>query len=515
MPAHPSEREISDSEGDASKVETQKRKHSIYSHFPWDRNCDICLRTRITRVGRGNEGSIPRAARFGDLIKADYKVLSEGCDSRNNHRYAVVVQDLATQWIQSYPCKTKTSQETQRSMQKFLEPTRQPKVIYTDNSLAFGKSCEDPAWNHRTSTPHRSETNGTAERAVSRVNEGNISCIIAIRLGWKTVGGFYGMLLLSAKCPRPPGRRENSVWEKIWRIFQRTNYSISALVEYLPNSERDKARIYQFGKKVLPGIFPGFALIAAGIWKGDILIVDIEELEMLDASEIHPRRLDAKEVLITHKDGESVFPVADSWATLSGRDYEFQEPTLGREHTVKRENLSGESQGDREEFHPEETKDDAETQKDFWSIQGDFIYRPHIEPRVQLYVPKEESFPIPLKNIDVIRSTHTDLDVAQEKRIDDYWHVDGNRNLSDSWTGFTRFTLLNKTPPKGKMWSNKNPNDITPRSHMAWRLDKNWKSRSKKRKTRMGNRETETRTRQGIEIILFYWPEWRRIQRHH
>ena len=51
--------------------------------------------------------------------------------------------------------------------------------------------------------------------------------------------------------------------------------------------------------------------------------------------------------------------------------------------TVRRENLSGESQGDREEFRPEETKDDAETQKDFWSIQGDFIYRGHIEPRVQ------------------------------------------------------------------------------------------------------------------------------------
>ena len=32
-----------------------------------------------------------------------------------------------------------------------------------------------------------------------------------------------------------------------------------------------------------------------------------------------------------------------------------------------------ESQGDRKEFQPEETKDDAETQKDFWSIQGDFI----------------------------------------------------------------------------------------------------------------------------------------------
>ena len=158
-----------------------------------------------------------------------------------------------------------------------------------------------------------------------------------------------------------------------------------ALVEYLPNYEREKARIHQFGQKVIPGIFLGYALIAGGIWKGDILTTDIEELERLDVSEIYPRRLNAKEVLITHKDGEFVFPVADGSSTCSGRDYELQESTLRREHTVKREILSGESQGDGEEFRPEETKDDAETQEDFWSNQGDFVYRHHIERRVQLY----------------------------------------------------------------------------------------------------------------------------------
>ena len=123
----------------------------------------------------------------------------------------------------------------------------------------------------------------------------------------------------------------------------------------------------------------------------------------MDASEIYPRRLHAKEVLITHKHGECVFPVTDGSATLSGRDYEFQESTLRRESTVRRENLGGESQGDREEFQSEETKDDEEIHEDFWSIQGDIIYRHHIEPRVQFFVPREESFPIPLKYIDVIR----------------------------------------------------------------------------------------------------------------
>ena len=92
-------------------------------------------------------------------------------------------------------------------------------------------------------------------------------------------------------------------------------------------------------------------------------------------------------------------------------------------------------------------KDDAEDLADFWSIQGDFIYLEFNS------VPQEETFPRPLKYFDVTKSTHTDLDVMQEKRIDDYWNVDANRSLSDSWKGFTNFTPLKEEPPRGYMWS--------------------------------------------------------------
>ena len=44
-------------------------------------------------------------------------------------------------------------------------------------------------------------------------------------------------------------------------------------------------------------------------------------------------------------------------------------------------------------------------------------------------------------------------DVKKETRIDDYWNVDGSRDLSDPWTGFTQFTLLEEKAPDGKMWS--------------------------------------------------------------
>ena len=54
----------------------------------------------------------------------------------------------------------------------------------------------------------------------------------------------------------------------------------------------------------------------------------------------------------------------------------------------------------------------------------------------------EESFPTPLKYIDVTRTTHTSLDVLLEKHIEDYWNVDEDRELSDAWTGFTRFIFF-------------------------------------------------------------------------
>ena len=200
-------------------------KHCVETRFPKDRNCEICQRTKITRAPcrRSIGGVVPRAENFGDLITADHKVLSEGCESRNNHRYVIVVQDLATQWIQSYPCKTKTSQETQRSLQKFLEPDRKPKVIYTDNSLEFGKACEALSRNHCTSTPRRTETNGIVERAVCRVKEGTY-CYNQV---WMKIGGQIPwnvtptceMLQISYLTLNP-------IWGTFWETIWRTNRSV-------------------------------------------------------------------------------------------------------------------------------------------------------------------------------------------------------------------------------------------------------------------------------------------------
>ena len=101
-------------------------------------------------------------------------------------------------------------------------------------------------------------------------------------------------------------------------------------------------------KKVLPGLFLGYALYAEGIRKGDVLVADLEKLETMDASEIYSKRLDAKEVIFPEEKGEFIFPIADARIKNPGGDQELrtstsiqQRPTQGASHI----GFLGESEG--------------------------------------------------------------------------------------------------------------------------------------------------------------------------
>ena len=69
-----------------------------------------------------------------DARKADHEVLNEENESRLQHCYAVVVQDISSQWIQSYPTKSKAAQETMKCLQKFAPPDQESCGTHTDIS---------------------------------------------------------------------------------------------------------------------------------------------------------------------------------------------------------------------------------------------------------------------------------------------------------------------------------------------------------------------------------------------
>ena len=141
---------------------------------------------------------------------------------------------------------------------------------------------------------------------------------------------------------------------------------------------------------------------------------DIEELEEMD----HARRLNAKEVLTPMKGDNYRFPVADGTVKVSGGDRRLRPSTLTRQRPEQGEEQDEENQMNyvlQPPLQQDSTRDDEEAKSDFRTIAGEFIYRHHVEPRVKLYMPKEESFPIPLKFIDVTRNTHISQDVSLEK----------------------------------------------------------------------------------------------------
>ena len=177
-------------------------------------------------------------------------------------------------------------EETQKSLQKFLEPTKKTQVIYTDNSLVFGKACEDPSWNHCTSTLHRSESNGIAERAVRRVKEGTSAVLLECGLGneWWSDSMECSCFLRNIQDLLSVGKTPCE--RRFGMPFNGPVIPFGAVVEYHP--------IHQFGSKVLQGIF---------------------QLEEMDASELHARRHKAKKVFTPQRSGNFIFPVADGTAS--------------------------------------------------------------------------------------------------------------------------------------------------------------------------------------------------------
>ena len=154
------------------------QKHSVFTHFPKDPNCDICLKTKITRA------SCRRRA--GTIVPRSEKSLIYYCRSQSSkHRYAVVVQDLTTQWLQSYPCKDKN----------------------------FPRDQEES-----------NEVPGADEETTSLLH-----C------------QFLG------------------IWQNIWDCRKSSAQSLW--------DAKDQSRLRQFGSKVFPSIFLGYALHAGRIWK--------------------------------------------------------------------------------------------------------------------------------------------------------------------------------------------------------------------------------------------------------
>ena len=152
-------------------------------------------------------------------------------------------------------------------------------------------------------------------------------------------------------------------------------------------------RIHQFGKKVLPGLFLGYALYAGGNLEGwctdrrpwgvgdDGRIGNLLEKTQCERGDIsQTRRIHFSNHRWTKRSGTENIHL-DTGTTNSRRKSRRFSSRFRRVSSSTSWLISGCWWSD----------------EWFLSMSGNSIYRHHVEPRVKLYSPREESFPIPLK----------------------------------------------------------------------------------------------------------------------
>ena len=108
------------------------------------------------------------------------------------------------------------------------------------------------------------------------------------------------------------------------------------------------------------------------------MVADIEEMEEMDASELHARKLNAKEVLTPLRSGTFISSIADGTVQIFGRERRLRTSTLTRERRERGEESEILDGGSDAWYAPsnneeDQTRDDEEARNDFWTIAGEFI----------------------------------------------------------------------------------------------------------------------------------------------
>ena len=132
-----------------------------------------------------------------------------------------------------------------------VEPTAKPKVIHFDTS---SEACEELSWNHCTSTLHRCQTNGNAERAVRRIKEGTSAVLLQSGMDekWWADSMDWWCYLRNIKVVLSDGTTPYE--RRFGEPFRGPVIPFGSMMEYHPISAKDQSRLHLSITWNLPGI---------------------------------------------------------------------------------------------------------------------------------------------------------------------------------------------------------------------------------------------------------------------
>ena len=108
----------------------------------------------------------------------------------------------------------------------------------------------------------------------------------------------------------------------------------SSILWFLPKASQDSTRL---ARKLNQEYSLDIRCTRWGIWKGDMLVADIEEQEVLDTSEFHARRLPCNGHHHEEQWWNFHVPIADEAAKLYGGDQVFWKSTFKRDEPERGE----------------------------------------------------------------------------------------------------------------------------------------------------------------------------------
>ena len=275
-------------------------QHNEFTHFPRDPGCEICQMGKPHRAycktqNPDGEHTLPKPKKFGDAVVADHKILGEHQESGDGDRVLCIICDRFTRWLQAYPAPEKSAEEVLTAFQRFLGPQQTCEHVYTDNAKEYIKALKQLGLSQDTCTPHRSETNGIAESCVRKVKQGTSCCLIQSGLAsewWRESSRCFCFLSVAVDKFHDGF---TAYHRRFGHPFDGPIYPFGCKVHYHPISDKDKARLHQFGAKTLPGIFVGYNQRAGGQWSGDLEVLDCGELETASSvTEVFIKRFKAK-----------------------------------------------------------------------------------------------------------------------------------------------------------------------------------------------------------------------------
>ena len=159
----------------------EMEKHML-THFPSLPECQICQECKAqkaphARIKYDADRETPEPIAFGDQVTCDHGFVHQHCKSKSGKSCFLGIQDRWSMYLVAIPAPEKSVEYSRKAILHFFGPGQKPKILYSDCSQELRKACKDLEFLADTSTPHRPQSNGVAERCQRRIKEGT-RCVL-------------------------------------------------------------------------------------------------------------------------------------------------------------------------------------------------------------------------------------------------------------------------------------------------------------------------------------------------